>query len=75
MNGILLTRGENNDYIIDYNAGEVIFTSFNLIVLVVSIVVNVSLSCEKQIVVKMYSQHIRLFPTRFDPDIVRYQNQ
>ena len=28
-----------------------IFTSFNLIVLVVSIVVNVSFSCEKQIVV------------------------
>jgi hypothetical protein len=27
VNGILLTRGENNDYIIDYNAGEVIFTS------------------------------------------------
>lgn len=27
VNGILLTRGENKDYIIDYNAGEVIFTS------------------------------------------------
>jgi hypothetical protein len=27
VNGILLTRGENNDYTIDYNAGEVIFTS------------------------------------------------
>lgn len=27
VNGILLQRGENNDYIIDYNAGEVIFTS------------------------------------------------
>ena len=27
VNGILLTRGENNDYIIDYNAGELIFTS------------------------------------------------
>ncbi|WP_290800041.1 hypothetical protein [Flavobacterium sp.] len=27
VNGILLKRGENNDYIIDYNAGEVIFTS------------------------------------------------
>lgn len=27
VNGILLERGENNDYIIDYNAGEVIFTS------------------------------------------------
>lgn len=27
VNGILLTRGENNDYIIDYNAGEVRFTS------------------------------------------------
>lgn len=27
VNGILLTRGENNQYVIDYNAGEVTFTS------------------------------------------------
>ncbi len=27
VNGVLLKRGENNDYTIDYNAGEVIFTS------------------------------------------------
>ncbi len=27
VNGILLKRGENNDYLIDYNAGEIIFTS------------------------------------------------
>jgi hypothetical protein len=27
VNGILLKRGENNDYTIDYNAGEIIFTS------------------------------------------------
>ncbi|HEX9980006.1 MAG TPA: hypothetical protein VGB50_05510 [Flavobacterium sp.] len=27
VNGILLKRGENNDYVIDYNAGEIIFTS------------------------------------------------
>lgn len=27
VNGILLRRGENHDYIIDYNAGEIIFTS------------------------------------------------
>ena len=27
VNGILLQRGENNQYIIDYNAGEIIFTS------------------------------------------------
>lgn len=27
VNGILLTRGENKDYTIDYNAGEIIFTS------------------------------------------------
>ena len=27
VNGILLTRGENNQYTIDYNAGEVTFTS------------------------------------------------
>ena len=26
VNGILLKRGENNDYTIDYNAGEVLFT-------------------------------------------------
>jgi hypothetical protein len=26
VNGILLTRGENKDYTIDYNAGEIIFT-------------------------------------------------
>lgn len=27
VNGVLLKRGENNQYIIDYNAGEIIFTS------------------------------------------------
>ncbi len=27
VNGKLLSRGENNDYTIDYNAGEIIFTS------------------------------------------------
>ncbi len=27
VNGILLKRGENNDYVIDYNAGEIKFTS------------------------------------------------
>ena len=27
VNGILLQRGENNQYIIDYNAGEIVFTS------------------------------------------------
>jgi len=26
VNGVLLTRGENKDYTIDYNAGEIIFT-------------------------------------------------
>lgn len=27
VNGIRLTRGENNDYVIDYNAGEIIFNA------------------------------------------------
>ncbi|WP_340077146.1 hypothetical protein [Leptobacterium sp. I13] len=27
VNGLPLQRGENNDYVIDYNAGEIIFTS------------------------------------------------
>jgi hypothetical protein len=27
VNGIMLKRGENNDYVIDYNAGEIIFTT------------------------------------------------
>lgn len=27
VNGVLLKRGENNDYVIDYNAGEIVFTS------------------------------------------------
>ncbi len=27
VNGILLKRGENNEYTIDYNAGEIVFTS------------------------------------------------
>ncbi|OXA91671.1 hypothetical protein [Flavobacterium hercynium] len=27
VNGVLLKRGENNDYVINYNAGEIIFTS------------------------------------------------
>jgi hypothetical protein len=26
VNGILLKRGENNEYTIDYNAGEIVFT-------------------------------------------------
>ncbi len=27
VNGLLLQRGENNQYVIDYNAGEIVFTS------------------------------------------------
>ncbi len=27
VNGVVIARGENNDYIIDYNAGEIIFNS------------------------------------------------
>ena len=40
INGILLKRGENFDYIIDYNNGEVFFTSKQIISSVMRIVVE-----------------------------------
>ncbi|HNO10147.1 MAG TPA: hypothetical protein PKI67_04395 [bacterium] len=31
LNGVALTRGENNDYVIDYNAGQITFTRKRLV--------------------------------------------
>ncbi len=44
VNGILLKRGENNDYIIDYNAGEIKFTSLFAITSEMRIVVEYQFS-------------------------------
>ncbi|WP_298221397.1 hypothetical protein [Flavobacterium sp.] len=55
VNGILLKRGENNDYIIDYNAGEIIFTSL------FPITSEMRISIEYQFSDRNYSRFVTYF--------------
>jgi hypothetical protein len=55
VNGILLKRGENNDYLIDYNAGEVIFTSL------FPITSEMRISIEYQFSDRNYSRFVTYF--------------
>ena len=55
VNGIQLKRGENNDYIIDYNAGEIKFTSLFAITSEMRIVV------EYQFTDRNYSRFVSYF--------------
>lgn len=51
-NGVLLTRGENKDYIIDYNAGELIFNP------TYPITANMRITAEYQITERNYTRFI-----------------
>ncbi len=55
VNGILLKRGENNDYTIDYNAGEIIFTSL------FQITSEMRISIEYQFSDRNYSRFVTYF--------------
>ncbi len=52
VNGLLLQRGENNDYVIDYNAGEITFNS------TYPITANMRISVEYQYTDRSYTRFI-----------------
>ncbi|WP_309640098.1 hypothetical protein [Flavobacterium sp.] len=62
VNGILLKRGENNDYIIDYNAGEIIFTSL------FPITSEMRISIEYQFSDRNYSRFVTYFGASHERD-------
>ncbi len=62
VNGILLERGENNDYLIDYNAGEVVFTSL------FPITSEMRISIEYQFSDRNYSRFVTYFGASHERD-------
>ena len=62
VNGILLEHGENNDYLIDYNAGEVIFTSL------FPITSEMRISIEYQFSDRNYSRFVTYFGASHERD-------
>jgi len=52
VNGLLLQRGENNDYVIDYNAGEITFNS------TYPVTANMRISVEYQYTDRSYTRFI-----------------
>ncbi|NHM05949.1 hypothetical protein G4D82_01830 [Flavobacterium sp. CYK-4] len=62
VNGILLKRGENNDYVIDYNAGEITFTSL------FPITSEMRISIEYQFSDRNYSRFVTYFGASHEQD-------